>query len=152
MVKKKATRAKAREKKTIQSSARAAFIESKDNQDEQLWEEGMDIHIKQKKNELSEEEKQFQERRVNAKLTKKQKKRIEILKERKRKKEQRTELYERLQKHQLSNDQIQVLQSSARMGQTDTTKQKLKLALKKNRLGIESDPQVNLFQTVELTE
>lgn len=154
MVKKKATRAKAREKKTIQSSARAAFIESKDNQvnDEKLWEEGMDIHIKQKKNEISEEEKQFQERRENAKLTKKQKKRIEILKDRKRKKEQRTELYERLQKHQLSNDQIQVLQSSARMGQTDTTKQKLKLALKKNRLGIESDPKVNLFQTVELTE
>ena len=153
MVKKKATRNKVQERKALVSSARAAYIEDKDSTDSPaLWEEGMDVHVPLPKVKSSPADQEYQERRENARLTKKQKKRIEILKQRKVKKENRQQLYASLAKNQLTPDQIQVLQSSARMGQVDSAKQKLKLALKKSKLGLKIDPEVNLFQSVTLKE
>lgn len=155
MVKKKATRAKGREKATLTSSARSNFIDQQDaDGGEDNWKDQFDIIVAKKDQEVptpSQEDIEYQQRLQNARLTKKQKKRIEILKERKRKKEQRQALYDSLDKHKLSDDQMQILQSSARLGQTNTEKQKLKLALKKNRLGIET-PDVQLFKEVSLPE
>lgn len=150
MVKKKATRAKGREKATLSSSARADFIDQNDHE-EGNWQEQFDIHVKKQVEEPKAEDKEYEERLQKAKLTKKQRKRIEILKERKRKKEERQALYDSLEKNKLSNDQIQILQSSARLGQKNTEKQKLKLAVKKNKLGIET-PDAQIYKEVTLPE
>ena len=148
MVKKKATRARQQERETLISSARAAYIDSTEDDDDQ---QVFDIHVPKESKEISKEEQEFNQRRQNAKLTAKQKKRIQVLKLRKEKKQKREELYASLAKNQLSDEHIQILQSSARLGQKDTEKQKLKRALKKNRLGI-ATPDVSIFQKVDLPE
>ena len=174
-MKKKATRARGRERKTLRSSARAEFMDSRECLEQEgdeeevvvkrvqvplpveekpAWSEGLDVIISKKetRTELSADQKDYLERKENAKLTSKQKKRLQVLRERKLKRDTREDLYASLAKNQLSADQSAVMKSSARIGQVDTTKQKLKLALKKVRLGLEADKDVHLFQEVELPE
>ena len=101
---------------------------------------------------LSKEELEFQQRKVNARLTNKQKKRLQTLKLRKEKKLKRADLYEELQKNQLTKKQMEILRSSATIGQGNSTKQKLKLELKMQKLGLELPKDSDLYQEVQLPE
>lgn len=91
-------------------------------------------------------ERVIQEREQKAKLTSKQKKRLQVLLERKRKKERRTSLLASLAEHQLTAEQMQVMKASAEIGQKQSNKQKAKLSLKKERLGVVDEAGAHLVE------
>ena len=77
-----------------------------------------------------------------AKQTYKQTQRkIQQLKQRKAQKERRSDLYQKLQTHSLTNQQRQLLQSSSKLGQTIGKREKLRNLLQKERAGLTLTPE-----------
>lgn len=93
-----------------------------------------------KKKKSKGEKKEAEEVIVQAKeLSKAQLKKLKVLEERKQTSLQRSKFYASLQAHQLSETQQRLLSSSKALGQKQTLKQRLKLALQRERAGLEVD-------------